>query len=450
MPSSPFHQLPRLNPMNRLLLILLLSASGAALASAQSIAIRAGHMVDVVDGTVIDSQVILVQDGRIVAVGSSLDIPGGALEVDLSDSYVMPGLIDAHTHLALQEMDGSDIDDHGSYYYASLIEDTSMRVAQGTMLARAMLEAGFVWVRDTGNNGLYGDVTLRRAIEGGWIPGPNMVASGIMIAPFGGQFQMQPEKPGLGNPEYTYADSHEEIIRAVRENVHYGATVIKLIIDNQPYYYSVEDVAIAVKEANAMGVKVMAHANSDEGIRNAVLGGVDSIEHGFYPSDETLQLMKERGTYLVGTDFPASRIGEVRFQNNVDRNRRAYAIGVNMAFGSDVVYYEEGRTRGEQTISFLDSYVAAGFPNDHILRMATMYAADLLGVHTGRIEAGRNADIIAMPANPLDNIHALYDVSFVMKDGRIYKQGGVFKWDIPTKLNNPRRKQRRGNMLRQN
>ena len=282
--------------------------------------------------------------------------------MDLSDSYVMPGLIDAHTHLALQEMDGSDIDDHGSYFYASLIEDTPMRVAQGTMLARAMLEAGFVWVRDTGNNGLYGDVTLRRAIEGGWIPGPNMVASGIMIAPFGGQFQMQPEKPGLGNPEYTYADSHAEIIRAVRENVHYGATVIKLIIDNQPYYYSAEDVAVAVKEANAMGVKVMAHANSDEGIRNAVLGGVASIEHGFYPSDETLQLMKEHGTYLVGTDFPASRIGEEGFRNNVDRNRRAYAIGVNMAFGSDVVYYEEGRTRGEQTISFLDSYVAAGFP----------------------------------------------------------------------------------------
>ncbi len=436
--------------MNRFLLLILLIASGPTSVSAQSVAIRAGHLVDVVNGTAIGAQVILVQDARIVGVGTSLDIPDGTRVVDLSDSYVMPGLIDAHTHLALQEMDGSDIDDHGSYYYASLIEDTSMRVAQGTMLARAMLEAGFVWVRDTGNNGLYGDVTLRRAIEGGWIPGPNMVASGIMIAPFGGQFQMQPEKPGLGNPEYTYADSHAEIIRAVRENVHYGATVIKLIIDNQPYFYSAEDVAVAVKEANAMGVKVMAHANSDEGIRNAVLGGVDSIEHGFYPSDETLRLMKEHGTYLVGTDFPASRIGEERFQNNVDRNRRAYAIGVNMAFGSDVVYYEEGKTRGEQTISFLDSYLAAGFPNDHILRMATTYAADLLGVNTGRIEAGRNADIIAMPANPLENIHALYDVSFVMKDGRIYKEEGVFKWDIPTKLNNPRRKQRRGNMLGQN
>ncbi len=435
--------------MHRIVGTVLLLALTSTLVSAQTVVIRAGHLVDVVNGRLVDNQSILVEDGRIAAVGSRVVAPDGTPVVDLSGSYVMPGLIDAHTHLALQEMDGSDIDDHGSYYYASLIEDTAMRVAQGTMLARAMLEAGFVWVRDTGNNGLYGDVTLRRAIEGGWIPGPNIVAAGIMIAPFGGQFQMQPEKPGLGNPEYTYADSHAEIIRAIRENVHYGATVIKLIIDNQPYYYSEEDVAVAVKEAHAMGVKVMAHATSDEGIRNAVLGGVDSIEHGFNPSDETLQYMKERGTYLVGTDFPSSRVGEDRYRRNVERNQRAYAMGVNMAFGSDVVYYEEGKTRGEQTIGFLDSYVDAGLPNDHILRMATMYAADLLGANTGRVEQGRNADLIAMPSNPLSDVHALNGVDFVMKDGRIYKQDGQFRWDIPTRLNNPRRKQPRGNMLRQ-
>ncbi len=435
--------------MRQLIFAATLLATLHSNSTAQSVILQAGHLVDVASGQIIDNQSILIEDGKITSVGDQVDAPEGTPVIDLSDRYVMPGLIDAHTHLALQEMDGSDIDDHGSYYYASLIEDTGMRVAQGTMLARAMLEAGFVWVRDTGNNGLYGDVTLRRAIEGGWIPGPNMVAAGIMIAPFGGQFQMQPEKPDLGNPEYTYADSHEEIIRAVRENVHYGATVIKLIIDNQPYYYSEDDVRVAVDEAHAMGVKVMAHAISDEGIRNAVLGGVDSIEHGFNPSDETLQLMVDRGTYLVGTDFPASRLGEDRYQNNVERNKRAYAMGVNMAFGSDVVYYEEGKTRGEQTIGFLDSYLDAEFPNDHILRMATMNAADLLGANSGRIEQGRNADIIAMPENPLDDIHALYGVEFVMKDGRIYKQDGQFRWDIPTKLNNPRRKQRRGNMLGQ-
>ncbi len=418
--------------------------------SAQTVVIRAGHLVDVEAGEVTANQSILIVDGKITAVGDRVIVPDGTEVIDLSDSYVMPGLIDAHTHLALMEMDGSDIDDHGSYYYTSLIEDTSMRVAQGTMLARAMLEAGFTWVRDTGNNGLYGDVTLRRAIQGGWIPGPNMVTAGIMIAPFGGQFQMQPEKPGLGNPEYTYADTHDEIIKAIRQNVHYGATFIKLIIDNQPYIYSEEDVRVAVEEAHDMGVKVMAHATSDEGIRNAVLGGVDSIEHGFEPSDNTLELMKARGTYLVGTDFPASRLGETRYWSNVERNKRAYAIGVPMAFGSDVVYYEEGKTRGEQTLGFLDSYLDAEFPTDHILRMITMNAADLLGADSGEIKAGKNADIIAMSANPLDDIHALYAVSFVMKDGKVYKKDGRFIWDIPRVLNNPRRKQPRGNMLLQN
>ncbi len=434
----------------RTTLLLAVAFLAAAPLSAQTVVIRAGHLVDVENGRVVDDQSILIEDGRITAVGSRVVAPDGSEVIDLSDSYVMPGLIDAHTHLALMEMDGADINDHGSYYYASLIETTAMRVAQGTMMTRSMLESGFVWVRDTGNNGNYGDVTLRRAIQGGWIPGPNMVAAGRMIAPFGGQFQMQPEKPDLGEPEYFYADSRDEIIHAVRENVHYGATFVKLIIDNQPYFYSMEDVKTAVDEAHAMGVGVMAHATTDQGIRNAIRGGVDSIEHGFGATEATLQMMVDYGTYLVGTDFPAARIGERAFERNRLRNQMAHRLGVKMAFGSDAVYYEEGKTRGEQTLGFLDSYVAAGLPNAHILRMATMNAADLLGANSGRVAVGRNADIIAMPANPLENIHALRDVAFVMKDGHVYKRDGLFRWDVPTKLNNPRRKQPRGNMLLQN
>ena len=409
--------------------------------------IHAGHLVDVASGSVLKDQQILVVDGVIQEVGSSVLHPEGTVIIDLSDAWVMPGLIDAHTHLALQEMDGSDLDDAGSYYYAGLIEDTAMRVAQGTQMARSMLENGFVWVRDTGNNGNYGDVTLRRAIQGYWVPGPNMVTAGRMIAPFGGQFQMNPEKPDLGEPEYYYADSHEELVLAVRENVHYGATTVKLIIDNQPYLYSEEDVRVAVEEAHAMGVKVMAHAVSDEGIRNAVLGGVDSIEHGFEPSDETLQLMAERGVYLVGTDFPAWRLGDERYASNIVRNQKAYEMGVPMAFGSDTVYYEAGRTRGEQTLDFLRSYVDAGLPNEHILRMATMYAADLLGAETGQIAQGLDANIVAMPANPLDDIEHLRGIDFVMKDGRVYVEEDRFVWETSRYVNNPRRKQQRGDML---
>ena len=345
--------------------------------------------------------------------------------------------------MALTEMPGADINDFGSYYYTSLIETTAFRAVQGTMQARNMLETGFTWIRDVGNNGLYGDVALRRAIEGGWIPGPNMIAAGIMIAPFGGQFQMQPEKPELGNPEYTYADTRDELRKAVRENIHYGATVIKLIVDNQPYIYSEDDIRAAVEEAGDVGINVITHATSDEGIRNATLAGVASIEHGSRPSDETLRLMAERGTYLVGTDFPASRRSPEGYARGVERIRRAYAIGTPIAFGSDVVYIRDGFTRGELTLEFLDSYKDADVPSSYILQMLTMNAPDLLGVNSGRLKAGVAADIIAVDADPLSDVAALRAVHFVMKDGKVYKRDNRFEWDTPRTMNNPRRRPRR-------
>ena len=425
------------------LLPLLLCVFASETATAQVTAIRAGHVIDVENGRALANQTILIRDGLIEAVGADISIPDEATEIDLSGSYVLPGLIDAHTHMALTELPGADINDFGSYFYTSLIEPTAFRAIQGVTQARSMLESGFTSIRDTGNNGLYGDVAIRRAIEGGWIPGPRMIAAGIMIAPFGGQFQMQPEKPDLGNPEYTYADNEDEIRKAVRENIHYGATVIKLIVDNQPYIYSVADIRAAVEEAGDVGIKVCAHARSDEGIRNAVLGGVASIEHGFEPTDETLALMKEHGTYLVGTDFPKSfRSGEF-YDLIVDRIARAYRIGTPMAFGSDVVYYREGFTRGELTLEFLDSYLDAGVPADHILRMMTMNAADLLDINTGAVKSGLAADLVAVDTNPLEDVKALNGIHFVMKDGAVYKRDGAFVWETPTRMNNPRRKPQR-------
>lgn len=407
---------------------------------AQVTAIRAGHLIDVANGTANANQTILIEDGVITAVGSDVALPSGANVIDLSDAWVLPGLIDAHTHLALTTMPGASINDYGSYYLTTLLEPTAFRAIQGVTHARSLLESGFTWIRDIGNNGLYADVELRRAIDGGWIPGPNMIVSGRIISPLGGQFQLQPEKPDLANPEYFFADNEAEIRKAVRENIQYGATVIKLVTDNQPYIYSEEDIRAAVEEAGEVGIKVAAHAYSDEAIRRAVLGGVASIEHGNNPSDETLRLMAERGVYLVGTDFPASRTGQARFELILERNRRALAAGTPMAFGSDVVYSREGWTRGELTLEFLESFTGADFPSDYILRMFTMNAADLLGVNSGQIEVGRAADIIAVAQNPLDDVTALREVHFVMKDGRVYKQDGEFKWETPRAMDNPRRK----------
>ena len=429
--------------MLRSLLLAACLLGTASLSFAQVTAIRAGHVIDVASGRAVANQTILIEDGMVTAVGSNISVPGDATVIDLSDSFVLPGLVDAHTHVAMTTMDGASINDHGSYYLTGLLETTAFRAIQGVTQSRSLLESGFTWIRDVGNNALYADVEIRRAIQGGWIPGPNVIASGRIISPFGGQFQMQPEKPQLGEPEYFYADTEDEIRKAVRENIHYGATVIKLVIDNQPYYYSTEDVAAAVDEAGDVGIKVAAHAYADEAIRAAVLGGVASIEHGNNPSDETLQLMKDRGVYLVGTDFPASASSQAAWERLVERNRRAYRIGTPMAFGSDVVYSRPGWTRGELTLEFLESFTAADIPASYILKMFTMNGADLLGINAGQIAQGFDADIIAVSENPLDDVTALRGVHFVMKDGTVYVEDGAFQWDSPRNMDNPRRKPRR-------
>lgn len=402
------------------------------LATAQEIAIRAGHLIDVENGTLLDDQVILISNGTITAVGSNIDIPSSARVIDLGDSYVLPGLFDAHTHMALTTVPERDF---GRYYFTTLLEPTAYRAIQGVTNSRSMLESGFTTIRDVGNAGNYADTDLRRAIEQGWIPGPKIINSGRIISPYGGQFRLQPEKPGLAEPEYLFADTPGELRKAVRQNVHFGARVIKLVVDNQPYIYTAEDIRAAVDEASKMGLKVAAHAYRDQSATNAILGGVASIDHGSYLSDEVLTLMKERNVYLVGTDFPESR-SPGGYAARKDRLERAYRIGTPIAFGTDVVYYEEGETRGSLTLEFLTSFTDAGIPAEDILRMMTINAADLLGVRDerGQIREGLAADIIAVSENPFDDIMALTGVHFVMRDGVVYKKDNEFHWDTPTKI----------------
>jgi imidazolonepropionase-like amidohydrolase len=290
-----------------------------------------------------------------------------------------------------------------------------------------MLESGFTTVRDLGNGGLYADTALRQAVEQGLVPGPTIVNAGRIIAPFGGQFRVTPERRDLGEPEYLYADTPDEIKKAVRENVHFGARVIKLVVDDQPYVYSREDIRAAGEEARRAGLKVAAHCVTEAGARSAIEAGVASIEHGTAMSDALLTLARERKVTLVGTDFTRDLLDRMAMTGLhptlIDRLRRAQRIGTPMAFGSDVYIEVPGQGRGPLAASMVRTAVEAGITPRLIVQMMTVNAARLLGVdhERGRIAPGMAADIVAVRGNPLEDPAALQDVVFVMKDGRVVK-----------------------------
>jgi imidazolonepropionase-like amidohydrolase len=387
-------------------------------------AIKAGKLVDPEKGTTETNQIILVRGKTIEAVGPKVQIPSDAKIIDLSKSTVLPGLFDAHTHLCMtlkKDRDGNN------YFITTLLDPTPYRAIEGVANARDMLASGFTTVRDVGNNGNYADTALREGIERGLVPGPTIINAGRIIAPYGGQFHLQPEKRELGTPEYIFADTHDEMIKAIRENIHYGALVIKIVVDDQKYIYSAEDIRFMVEEAHRDGLKLAAHCWTRAGAHNAAEAGVDSIEHGERMTNEDLQLAKKNHVVLVGTDFTeiAARENDMADMHPifVDRLKRAYEIGVTMAFGTDAFVYVPGETRGTQAAEYVDSWVEAGVPAKDTLRAMTINAARLLGVdkERGEIKPGLAADIIATPDNPLDDIQAVRKVIFVMKDGSVFK-----------------------------
>jgi imidazolonepropionase-like amidohydrolase len=385
------------------------------------IAIKAGKLLDPETGKASANQIILIQGKLIKEIGSSVAIPADAQVIDLSKSTVLPGLFDAHTHLCMTVNPKRDA---GNYFYTTLVDTTGYRAIEGVANGQAMLASGFTTVRDIGNAGNYADTDLRRAIEDGWVKGPTVVNSGIIIAPYGGQFQLQPEKKDLGTPEYLFADTHDEMVKAIRQNIHYGAKFIKIVVDDQKYIYSVDDIRFMIAEAHAAGVKLAAHCWTHPGAHNAAEAGVDSIEHGFKMTDEDLELAKKNHVTLVGTEFTEKLTSAADHKIWVDRLKRAHKIGVNMAFGTDVDVALPGETRGTLTIGYIDSWVDAGVPADDIVRAMTVNAARLLGVDSTRgfLKAGYAADIIAAPENPEENVQTLKKVTFVMKDGYVYKQ----------------------------
>ncbi len=399
---------------------------------AQVTVIKAGKLVDPTNGATLTNQIILIEGGKIKAVGAGLQVPSDATVIDLSKSTVMPGLFDAHTHLCAKvtiEADRLGLD----YFDMVLLNPSGYRAIQGVYYAKQMLDAGFTTVRDVGNSGKYVDVDLQRGINEGLVPGPTMIVSGRIIAPFGGQYRTRADKQFLDNPEYFFADTRDELKKAIRENIYYGANVIKIVVDGQKYSYSKDDIKFIVEEATRAGVKVAAHCQRKACERDAAEAGVASIEHGWSLEDaEVLELMKKNNVVLVSTDATvkvlkgfgwneanAKRIRTAR----IERLKRVRQAGVTIAFGSDVYADIEGETRGTLTIEYIDGFVEAGFPAKEILQIFTVNAARLLGVEKqrGTIAPGMAADIIATPENPLDNINTLKRVSFVIKNGKVHK-----------------------------
>jgi imidazolonepropionase-like amidohydrolase len=392
-------------------------------------AIRVGALVDPDTATVKTNQTILVEDGKIKAIGRDVVMPPNATVVDLSGQTVLPGLIDAHTHL-LAAIDPKW--DLGDTWIMTLQRRQGYRAILGARNAKAVLEAGFTTVRDLGNSGDYLDMDLEKAIRFG-VPGPTIIPAGRIVAPFGGQFWDTPtDAKLLNNPEYYFADSQDEMRKAVRENIYWGAKVIKIVVDGQRYQYSVDDIRFIVNEAGRAGLKVAAHVQTENGAHAAIEAKVASIEHAWNVTDEDLALAKKNDVVLVSTDFTVFQLLANGFEREnairiharrVERLKRAYKAGVTIVFGTDIMNSLGNPSRGMQALEYIDSFVEAGVPAPDILRSMTTQAARLLDVQKerGSLAPGMAADLIAVHGDPLKDINTLKSVSFVMRNGVIYR-----------------------------
>ena len=393
--------------------------------------IRAGRLLDPDAGRILTNQIIVVEGTRIRDVGPNAAIPAGAQVVDLSNLTVMPGLVDAHNHLALTYKPEPE---SNIYYYTYVAESTALRAIQAASNGIQMLASGFTIVRDMGNNGNYADTALRQAIEQGWIPGPTIVNSGIIIGGMGGQFFPTPEMAkdhSIVYPEYLDADTPDEIVKAVRQNVLFGARVIKICVDCKPYGYTADEIRLVIREAAKVGMKVEGHVQTVNGARNAIEAGIWSIAHSTGLNDEMHKLMAQKSIWRAGTDTPDNLAGHPvspqAYQRTVASLKNAYENKVPLTFSTDADYYVAGKTRGEVCLEFLKTWKDAGIPNADILRAITTngYKVSETEKTRGPIKAGFAADLIAVPGNPLEDVDALRRVQFVMKDGEVFKRDGV-------------------------
>jgi imidazolonepropionase-like amidohydrolase len=423
--------------MNKFYFVILLFFVSSAFA--QKSYIQCGRLIDGISNTV-QTQVTIVVDGKFITDIQKGYNSGGAGDkvIDLKNKTVMPGLIDCHVHLEEQGsktsmMEGFTFTDADIAYHAAIY-------------AKRTLMAGFTTVRDLGGTGV--NISLRKAVKQGLVDGPRIITAGRAISGSGGHmdasvgFRDDAFNHKMG-PDDGIADGRDELIKAVRLQFKRGSDVIKIAStggvldlseDGSGAQFSIDEIKAVVETAKDYGMRVACHAHGAEGIRRAILGGVTSIEHGTFMNDEDMELAKKYGTYLVPTIiagksvadsakipgyFPpviarkATEVG-TQIQNTF---AKAYKSGVKIAFGTDAGVYAHGKNYIE-----FQYMVEAGMPPMEAIKAATTSAADLLGMSNkiGSISKGKFADIVAVDGDPLTDIKTMKNVSFVMKEGKIY------------------------------
>jgi imidazolonepropionase-like amidohydrolase len=419
----------------------LVGAQQAAPTSAQVTVIRAGTLIDGKSEKPRHDQVILIRGNRIESVSDSAiaKIPAGATVIDLSKDTVLPGLIDSHTHIFLQGEDPAQ----GGYDANILAAPLALRAARATVAARRALDQGFTTLRDVETEGAgYGDVGIKQAIEGGYIPGPRLLVATRAISTTGG-YPLEGYAPELEMPKGAQiVDGPVEARKAAREQLDHGADWIKVYMTHRSWVgkngelvsqptLTVEELRVIVEETHGWGKKVACHAYGGIGLQRALDGGCDSIEHGLDLNDAQIAQMLKQGTWYVPTlsvyytdwaaaDTPGGQRDRLRASTHEVSFKKALKAGVKIVFGTDM----GGIPWTEPIAQEFSRLVEFGMPPMEAIQSATSRAAVMLDMEgkIGVVAPGAYADIVAVTADPLHDIKALKSVQFVMKDGQVFQE----------------------------